>query len=90
MRRRFRNWIVHFGSCATAGADQGDLASFVENTGISLVTGYKENVDWVESAAMDMILLTELQKYVDLRAMKKKITRDYQPMVERLGFESYP
>jgi hypothetical protein len=90
MGGRFRDWIVHFGSCGTIGADDEELGWFVRETGISLVTGYTKNVDWVDSAALDMVLLSSLQRYKDLRAMTKKITRDYASLVDHLGFASYP
>lgn len=90
MGRKFKNWIVHFGSCSTAGADADTLEEFVDSTGITAAMGYTEAIDWIESAAMDMILLSSLQEYVDLAAMRKKIDRDYGCLVERLGFVSYP
>jgi hypothetical protein len=89
MGGRFTDWIVHFGSCGTIGADDEELEGFVRKAGVAAVMGYTKDVDWVESAAMDLILLSVMQKYVDMNALVRRIKRDYPGLVGRLGFTAY-
>ncbi len=90
MDQRFRNWVVHFGSCSTCNVDEDRLKEFRGQTGIAAVTGYTENIDWIDAAAMDMIVLRWLQEYKDMSAMHRRIEKDYPGLVKRLGFVSSP
>jgi hypothetical protein len=71
MGKSFKNWVVHFGSCSTVGADYDTLEWFVRETGITAVMGYTKPVGWIDAAALDMIVLSSLQDYKDLSAMIK-------------------
>ena len=52
--------------------------------------GYTETVDWIDAAALDMIVLRWSQEYREMSAMSKRIKNDYGGLVERLGFVSSP
>ena len=56
-----KNRVVHFASCSTLDVDDADVALFLNKTGSSAVSGYAEEVDWVEAATFDMLYLTQLQ-----------------------------
>ena len=90
LKKRFAGWIVYFGSCGTCDVEEERLAWFRRETGVVAVMGYTQTVDWIESAALDMIVLAWLQEYKDLSAMMKRINQDYPDLVERLGFVSSP
>lgn len=90
MGQRFKNWVVHFGSCSTCNVDGNRLREFRQQTGVAAVTGYTENIDWIDAAALDMIVLRWLQEYKDMSAMRRRIEKDYTGLVERLGFVSSP
>lgn len=47
---------VYFGSCLTL-FDREDVMRFAERTGARGVLGYRREVDWLESAAFDVLLL---------------------------------
>lgn len=56
---RCRNRAVHFGAC---GALKGiNTRCFLEETGASAVSGYRTDMDWMQSAAFDLLFLEELQ-----------------------------
>ena len=56
-----RNRVVHFASCSTLDIEEDDVAIFLSETGSSAVSGYSEEVDWVEAATFDMLYLKQLQ-----------------------------
>ena len=90
MGNRFKNWVVHFGSCSTCNVDEERLGEFRASTGVAAITGYTKDIGWIDSAALDMILLCWLQEYKDMSAMRKRIEKDYPDFVERLGFVCSP
>lgn len=90
MGQRFKNWVVHFGSCSTCNVDQERLREFRELTGVAAVTGYTKDIDWIDSAALDLVVLRWLQEYKDMSAMRRRIEKDYPDFVERLGFVCSP
>jgi hypothetical protein len=55
MRRGFRRWIIHFGTCSTIDVPLERLDAFLSVTGAAMVMGYKRDVDWVESARAEFI-----------------------------------
>lgn len=54
--------VIHFGSCESLNVSTRRLASFRETTGAALVSGYRGAVDWVESASLDMMLVSYLAR----------------------------
>ena len=53
--------IIHFGSCGTLNIHGNRVRSFLQRTGALAVCGYKSEVDWMLSAAFEIILFYELQ-----------------------------
>jgi hypothetical protein len=86
---RFKGWVLHFGSCSTLDADPERLAAFCEATGVPLVLGYQQTVDWIESSAMDMLIFQALQQYVDLRACWRFLERKYASLIECTGLAGF-
>lgn len=52
--------MIHFGSCSTLGLDARRIKRFLRETGLKGVTGYKQEIAWVDSAAFELILLDRL------------------------------
>ena len=48
---------LHLGACSTGAVDEADLRELRRVTGAQWVSGYTTDVDWIESAALDLILL---------------------------------
>jgi hypothetical protein len=87
--QRFAGWVLHFGSCSTLKASDRRLAAFTEQTGIPLLLGYTQTVDWIESSAMDMLIFQALQQYVDLRACWRFLERRYGSLIDATGLRAY-
>jgi hypothetical protein len=88
MGKGFKDWIIHFGSCGTlADCDKNDerLTSFMQITGVSLIIGYKLDVDWTESAALDMLIFDWLQQYKNMKTFTEKVKTSYPDLTRATG-----
>lgn len=56
-----RRRVIHFGSCGTLAVHGNRLRRFLLRTGALAVCGYREDVDWMLSAAFELILLYQFQ-----------------------------
>ena len=63
-----RKRIIHFGSCGTMATHGNRLRRFFSRTGALALCGYRQDVDWVLSAAFEIILLSEFQENALTRA----------------------
>ena len=90
METKFKGWVVHFGTCGTLSAGRKQLQRFLESTQTSLLIGYKGGVDWVDSAAMDLIVLDWLQEFKNLRALWNQIRIDYAGLIQLTGLTVFP
>ena len=88
MGEKFGDWVVHFGSCRTLGSSR-QMADFVEQTGVALATGYTKNVDWAESAALDLLLFQKLQSHQSLKVAWRNVENNYGDLVEITGLRAY-
>ena len=57
-----RNRIVIFASCKTLDVDKRHLTRFLRRTDALALCGYRLDVDWMRSAAFEMLLLSEMQE----------------------------
>lgn len=89
MARRFAGWIVHFGACGTLEVANASLSEFYRQTEVAMMIGYRNDIDWTESAAMDLILLDLLQRYRSLGAMRRYVKNTYPDMVKKTGLTIY-
>jgi hypothetical protein len=90
MGKRFNNWIIHFGSCSTLNIEGSYLHQFIDATDTSILLGYIKDIDWIDSAAMDLILFDWLQEYKDMASFWNRIIRSYQSLVEMNGLRIFP
>lgn len=88
------NRVVHFASCSTVDVGNDVVESFLDNTNASAVSGYREEVDWGDSLAFDMLYLEKVQTAPHVR-LTPKIMKDvsdalkeppYSELREALGF----
>jgi hypothetical protein len=61
LRGKCKGRIVIFGSCSTLALDVRHLKRFLKTTGALAIGGYKTDVDWMLSAANDLLLFEALQ-----------------------------
>ena len=81
----FKGRVVHFGSCGTTKVSPERMAVFLKRTGIAMVIGYQNNIDWVESASLDLLLFQWLQRYVRLDSMWTAFEKRYSGLVRLTG-----
>jgi hypothetical protein len=89
MGGRFRNWIVHLSSCSIFRASS-TVKRFADDTQASLVTGFTTQVDWLESAAFELLLFRQFATYRSPRIICRNIKKKHSEFAEQLGFEHYP
>ena len=75
------NKIIIFSSCSTLNTDDARLSGFLDTTGAIAVLGYKSDVDWIRSVALDLLLIEILQEY----EFSGRGIRGIIPQVERLS-----
>ena len=90
MGDRSRGRVVYFGACGVMATHGNRLNRFVKSTGAVAVAGYREEVDWLESAAFDMLALGRLQNAAFTKSSISKFDRELKEtapgLYRRLGF----
>ena len=89
MGRGFNDWIVHFSTCGTIGVSKQRLADFMAATNVSLMVGYKSAVDWMEGAALDLLLFSWLQSYKNMRTFWTQFKKQYNGLISVTGMQAY-
>lgn len=85
MKTGFRGWVVHLGTCATIKVPPRRIDDFLEATGVAMVIGYEQNVEWLESASTELLLLDHLQRYVDMNRMWTAFSKKYAGLIRLTG-----
>jgi len=60
--------VMYFGSCATLAVHGQSLNRFLRRTGALAVVGYRDDIDVMESMALEVLLLGTLQYHPLTRA----------------------
>lgn len=81
--------VIYFGSCSLM-RDREGVEEFHRATKAKIVCGYTKRVDWVDSAAFDLLLLRSLSSDARIDARVNRLRSDYGELVNRLGFCSVP
>lgn len=78
--------VIHLGSCSTVDVSPKRLKEFVKRTKARAVCGYREDVDWIESAAMDLLVIESIAHYERIDASYNWLRSQHAGFVRRLGF----
>ena len=89
MGKRYSNWVVHFGSCSTLKIPKRRILTFMEKTHILLATGFKRDVNWEEATVLDLLLLSSIQRYKNMRRFWSGFKKAYRPFVRLTGMEVF-
>lgn len=81
--------LVYFGCCSVMG-DRTAVADFYKETGAKAICGYTRDVDWIESAAFDLLLLSSLVSSQRIDARVNHVRTRYADLTKALGFVSHP
>jgi hypothetical protein len=66
------------------------LSDFVEKTQTALATGFTKDVNWIESAAVELLLFQAFQSYKNPKLACRNILSKFPDLVNRTGFHFYP
>lgn len=78
--------FVYLGSCLTL-ADTRAGSGFVAETGVSALIGYEKQIDWIEGAAFETILLGLMANHNrHPKALFDLVMSRYPDLAKRLGF----
>jgi hypothetical protein len=89
MNHRFRNWIIHFGTCSTMRKPKA-VIDFVNRTNVALVTGFTRDVDWIESSSFELLLFKAFQMFKSPKVVCRHLLNKYPDLVESTGFKYFP
>jgi len=81
--------ILYFGSCSTLDLEEknaSDLQDFLRETKLKAVCGYSADVNWLESAAFEVLLVEALTYYRRVDAMDNYLRHNYPNLCDRLEF----
>lgn len=89
MNHRFANWIIHFGTCSTLRKPTA-VVDFVDQTSVSMVTGFTRDVDWIESSSFELLLFKAFHLFKSPKVVCRHLTHKYPDLVEATGFKFFP
>jgi len=92
-KKRCKGSLIYFGSCSVLKLSSNRWQRFMRNTHSLAVCGYRKDVSWIESAAFELLLLTQIQQNALTRAgakaMKRKVKQQVKGMARDLGFTMF-
>jgi hypothetical protein len=89
MGRRFANWVVYFDSCETLKIEKRRVFGFMENTKALMTIGYKKKANWMDSSAIDLLVLDLIQQYKDMRKFWNRFRMTYRELVRMTGLYAF-
>ena len=82
----FKDKIVHFSSCETIKISKRQQNNFLYQTSTLLMSGYKEEVDFVESAALELIYFDKCQDYKMSNSLEDYMKKHFKGLIKKTGF----
>ena len=80
-----RGRVIYMGSCLTLKSEPKRLQDFARRTGARAVVGYRREVDWLDSAAFEVLLLDRLSRGLRSDAVFNRLVRDHGALAKSLG-----
>lgn len=85
---RLAGRTLYFGACATLKINEETAREFLRMTGARALCGYTKDVDWVESAAFEMILIRTVTNYDRIDAGFRDLQKTHGGLCEYLGLRA--
>lgn len=84
---RGKGRVLYFGSCEVLKEDTQRLQRFCADTGISALVGYTKTVEWLESAACDLLVLSRLLYILSSEGPNLRATdgQSFRPLADYLS-----
>lgn len=80
--------IFCFGSCNTLKVPEERLDAFLRSTKARAICGYENSVDWVASAAFEMLLISAVAGSARIDTGFKRLDSNVEGLVSLLGFRA--
>ncbi len=87
LRGTCRGKMLYFGACETIDIGRREVDAFRQVTGARAVMGFTHSVDWLESAAFDLLLLDALTYYRRSDKIEGWMRGEHGQLCRRLGFK---
>jgi len=85
-----RGKVIHFGSCGTMDIHGSRLNRLLTRTNALAICGYRNDVDWMLSAAFELVLLCAFQEYSfskrGMEAVQRMVKEQTPGLVRDLDF----
>ena len=85
-----RGRVIHFGTCGTLDIHGREINTFLRQTGALAVSGFKKDVDWLRSAAFEILVIDGLQEVSftrpGMRRFERKLKETAPGLFRNLGF----
>jgi hypothetical protein len=82
--------LIHFGSCSVLDLHGHTVNRYLRDSGAIAISGFKHDVDWLESSIFELLYLGELQENEFTRsgvaAVNRRIRTKAAGFCQRLGF----
>jgi hypothetical protein len=66
--------------------DESEIYSFIRETGAAAVSGYNEDINFVETTLLDILFFEACQLYKRPSSIEKYMRTNYEGFLERSGF----
>ena len=78
---------LYFGSCSALRASDTTLSEFLRETKAAMLCGFTKDIDWIESAAFETVVLNSLVNGGRVDSVEK-LTKSprWAPLAKHLGF----
>ncbi|MCZ4552223.1 DUF6642 family protein [Gordonia rubripertincta] len=86
LRGRCKGRVIYFGACGVLAAEGDVLQKFCRQTGARAVAGYTRDIDWVEGAAFELLLVQKLSWATNMKPAFDWLNREYPDLTRKLGF----
>ncbi len=80
---------LYFGSCSVLKVPPGQVYRFIQQTGADCLVGFDRDIDWLASAALDLILLQALALQEDHYDAERWLRREYGALADSLGLQMF-
>jgi len=82
--------VIHFSSCETIDVEKKRLEAFLRKTKAAAVSGFRYDIEWLHSAAFEILYLGALQNYSatahGMRAVERQLKSLAPTLMRKLGF----
>ncbi len=79
--------LIHFDSCSVIKGTKKRIKKFMKLTGASCVTGFEDDVDFIDSLALEMIFIDCLSDNKNVSKAVKEFSEEHSSICKRLKFK---